>query len=73
MVKKLNRPWPEYDRQSALSWWGGNSESGTAETADHERVIAQMVDEKFLEDPGNRHHSIVGNIRGRYAQYIKRN
>ena len=28
----------------------------------HERVIAQMVDEKFLEDPGNRHHSIVGDI-----------
>jgi hypothetical protein len=31
-------------------------------TNDHERVIAQMVDEKFLEDPGNRHHSIVGDI-----------
>ncbi len=31
-------------------------------TNDHERVIAQMVDEKFLGDPGNRHHSIVGDI-----------
>jgi len=65
------------------SGWGGNSESGTAETAealsgqnlaeemppwnimeptsDHERLIVQAVDEKFLEDPGNRHQSIVGD------------
>jgi hypothetical protein len=31
-------------------------------TNDHERVIAHLVDEKFLEDPGNSHHSIVGDI-----------
>jgi hypothetical protein len=31
-------------------------------TNDHERVIAQAVNEKFLEDPGNRHHSIVRDI-----------
>jgi hypothetical protein len=30
-------------------------------TNDHERVIAHLVDEKFLEDPGNRRQSIVGD------------
>ena len=31
-------------------------------TNDHERAIAQAVDKKFLEDPGNRQHSIVGDV-----------
>ena len=31
-------------------------------TNDHERLIAQAVDEKFLEDPGNRHHLTVRDI-----------
>jgi hypothetical protein len=30
---------------------------------DHERAIAQAVGEKFLEDPVNRHHSIVRDCR----------
>ena len=30
-------------------------------TNDHERLIVQAVDEKFLEDPGSRHQSIVGD------------
>jgi hypothetical protein len=31
-------------------------------TNDHERAIAKAVDKKFLEDPGNRHHSVVGDV-----------
>jgi len=29
---------------------------------DHERAIAQAVDKKFLEDPGNRHHAIIRDV-----------
>ncbi len=31
-------------------------------TNDHERVIAKAVDDKFLEDPGNRRHSIIRDV-----------
>jgi hypothetical protein len=31
-------------------------------TNDHERAVAQAVDEKFLEDPGTSHPSIVRDI-----------
>jgi hypothetical protein len=31
-------------------------------TNEHERMIAQSVDEKFLEDPGNSHQSIVRDV-----------
>ena len=31
-------------------------------TNDHERAIAQAVDEKFREDPSNRHHLILRDV-----------
>ena len=31
-------------------------------TNDHERIIAQAVEQKVLEDPGNRNHSMVRDI-----------
>jgi len=31
-------------------------------TNDHERLIAQAVDKKFSEDPGDSHHSIIRDI-----------
>ena len=31
-------------------------------TNDHERAIAQAVDKKFLEDPGDRHHTIIRDV-----------
>lgn len=31
-------------------------------TNDHEKVIAEAVDKKLLEDVGTRHHSVVRDI-----------
>ena len=31
-------------------------------TNDHERSIARAVDETFLDDSGDRHHAIIGDV-----------
>ena len=31
-------------------------------TNDHERAIAQAVDKKLLEDPGNQRHAIIRDV-----------